>query len=348
MVIGFSNSAADTATSLVGIAKKVYLAHRHGSRILPRGLKGAPIDHTMSFRLFNIQSLIFRFFPRFGEMVFDRFVKNLQDQSFKLRPEWNFEPAGKIPIISDTLVPCLEDGSIESVPSLERVLNARTVRLEDGQQVEIDALIWCTGYKSDFSIVDQRFDPTCRTLPQQWVDARGSNNKPLFSLYHNVFSLEKPDSLAFLGNVHFAVGGFFIFDMASQAIAQVWKGTSKLPPIEKMRSAVGQHHSWLVDQAQRSVNVSPGTVDAGLWVTAMDDLAGTGINERLGYGWRGWLFWLTDTQFCHMLMDGIWSPHIHRAFETGKRKAWPGAREAIQRVNEAAAINKRRQKEKAA
>jgi dimethylaniline monooxygenase (N-oxide forming) len=34
MVLGFSNSAADTATQLVGVASKVYMAHRHGARVV--------------------------------------------------------------------------------------------------------------------------------------------------------------------------------------------------------------------------------------------------------------------------------------------------------------------------
>jgi dimethylaniline monooxygenase (N-oxide forming) len=34
MVVGFSNSAADTATQLVGVADKVYMAHRHGARVV--------------------------------------------------------------------------------------------------------------------------------------------------------------------------------------------------------------------------------------------------------------------------------------------------------------------------
>jgi dimethylaniline monooxygenase (N-oxide forming) len=34
MVVGFSNSAADTATQLAGIADKVYIAHRHGARVV--------------------------------------------------------------------------------------------------------------------------------------------------------------------------------------------------------------------------------------------------------------------------------------------------------------------------
>lgn len=133
----------------------------------------------------------------------------MQDKSFKIRPEWRFEHAGKVPVVSDTLIPCLEDGSISSVAGIRRILGATEVELQDGTRLEVDAIIWCTGYTSDFSMIEPRFDPTCR--PQQWLDASGSNGKSLFRLYHNVFSLEKPGSLAFLGNVSITLGGFPIF-----------------------------------------------------------------------------------------------------------------------------------------
>jgi dimethylaniline monooxygenase (N-oxide forming) len=134
--------------------------------------------------------------------------------------------------------------------------------------------------------------------------------------------------------------------MASMAIAQVWAGKSNLPPISAMETAVDKHHAWLADYAKRIHNVSPGQCKAGEWVRAMDDLGGTGVNEYLGYGWKGWLFWLRERKFCNMLMGGIWSPHIHRVFSTGKRKWWDGAREAIERVNERVANMRREAKEK--
>jgi dimethylaniline monooxygenase (N-oxide forming) len=300
-------------------------------RQLPRRVKGAPIDHTHSMRLFTIQSLIFKHLPRFGERMFDKFVKKMQNESFNIRPEWRFEPAGKVPVVSDTLVPCLQNGSLESVQGIKRVLGATEVELEDESTLDVDAMIWCTGYKSDFSLLDARYDPTSR--PQSWLGAPGSNGKSLFRLHHNIFSLEKPDSLAFLGNVHVTLGGFQIFDMASMAITQVWAGHSSLPPLPTMSMVVDRHQEWLADQAQRTFNISPGQCDAGTWVTAMDDLAGTGVNEYLGYGWKGWLFWWKERRFCNLLMGGIWSPHIHRVFE-GKRAVWEGARSAIEGVNE--------------
>lgn len=303
-----------------------------------------------------------KLFPRYGDSFFDSFMKDLQDKSFKIRPEWGFEvrvhrgstrnldqlyvyfpqPPQKIPMVSDNLVPFLEDGSIESVKGIKRILGPTTVELDDGKKIDVDTLIWCTGYQSDFSMIDPRFDPSC--CPSKWLAASGSNNKALFRLYHNVFSLEKPDSLAFLGYIQFALGGFQIFDMASQAIAQVWQGASSLPTHSEMESSVQKQHDWLIGQAQHGNNISSGTTDADPWMRAIEGLAGTGVYEYLGYGWKGWLFWLRDRSFCNMLMGGIWSPHIHRVFE-GRRKTWAGARQAIERVNEAVAARRRMHKQ---
>ena len=270
-------------------------------------------------------------FPIFGAKMFDKFVKSLQDRSFKLRPEWGFEPAQVTPIVSDCLVDYLECGLIESVKGVKRVVGETQVELDDGKVLDVDVLIWCTGYKADFSMLEPRFDPT-RRASSAWSSASGSNGKPLARLYHNVFSLEKPDSLAFLGNVHTTLSGFQLFDMATMAIAQVWKSGSTLPSRSAMEKAVDEHHGWLAEQANRRSNVSPGMVDGGAWLHVFDDLAGTGVNEYLGYGWKGWWFWLCNVKLCNLLTGGVWSPHIHRFFG-GKRRRWEGAEAAIVKVN---------------
>ncbi|KAJ8108380.1 hypothetical protein OPT61_g8212 [Boeremia exigua] len=331
MVVGFGNTAADTATALANVAEKVYIAHRNGARVLPRRVNGKPVDHALSLRLFTIQTWMTKYFPVFSAKMFDNFVKSLQDKSFKLSPEWGFEPPQATPIVSDYLVDYLEAGLIESVKGVKRIVGASQAELDDGKMVEVDVLIWCTGYKADFSMLEPRFDPTNRPAPA-WSSASGSNGKPLARLYHNVFSLEKPDSLAFLGNVHTTLSGFLLFDLASMGIAQVWKGASTLPPKPEMEAAVDAHHVWLSEQASRRSNVSPGMVDGGVWLHTFDDLAGTGVNEYLEFGWKGWWFWLWNMKVCNMLMGGVWSPHVHRFFD-GKRKKWDGAEAAMKEVN---------------
>lgn len=133
--------------------------------------------------------------------------------------------------------------------------------------------------------------------------------------------------------MHFALGGFHIFDMASMAIAQVFKNPSVLPPKSQIEREVEHHHTWLTNMARRGYNVSPGNVDAGPWMRAMNELGGTGVNEHLGYGRKAWWFWMRNMKFCNLLVGGIWSPCIYRVFDGEKGKSWAGAREAVEHVN---------------
>lgn len=70
-----------------------------------------------------------------------------------------------------------------------------------------------------------------------------------------------------------------------------------------------------------------------------NDAAGTGVNEYLGYGLKGWWFWLTNMRLCNVLMGGVYSPHLYRVFE-GKRRKWDGAGAEIERVNEAVRVSR--------
>jgi dimethylaniline monooxygenase (N-oxide forming) len=65
------------------------------------------------------------------------------------------------------------------------------------------------------------------------------------------------------------------------------------------------------------------------------DTAGMRVDEMLGYGLKGWGFWLRDWKFCNLLMGGIESPLVDRQFE-GKRKKWEDARRSIVEQNQEA------------
>lgn len=76
----------------------------------------------------------------------------------------------------------------------------------------------------------------------------------------------------------------------------------------------------------------PVVVNGLEWTAWADRTAGTGVNEYLGWGWKGWKFWFQEPRFCSLLMGGIYSPHIYRYFD-GKRKKWGGARAEIERLH---------------
>ena len=300
----------------------------------------------MTARKANMAGFLEINFPRVYDFMFNTMLKKLQDGAFHIRPEWKLSPAPSIkhqvPIISDNLVDLLESGAVESVDGVKRVVGPNEIELFDGTRLEVDSIIWCTGYKTDFSLLERSVDPTRHTTPK-WDIAVGSRGKPLSRLYQNVFSLDHPDSLAFMGCVAFATGAFPLYDLASMAVAQVWKGNSPLPSIEQMNRAVDKQHDFICDIAKEGSAV-PGWVRQGEWVTWANDAAGTGVNEHLGWGLKAWKFWFQDRAFYKLLMDGIHTPFLWRVFEGEKRKAWEGARTEIEKVNRAVEENKKRKK----
>ncbi|CAI0651037.1 unnamed protein product [Colletotrichum noveboracense] len=300
---------------------------------LPRVKEGKPVDHTINVRYVTWQRVFERFFPSLVEKLFNNFGKRLQDEAFNIRPEWKLSPAPSLkkylPLITDNLIDSLESGAVLSVEGISGVVGPNKVELTDGKVIKVDTIIYCTGYMSDFSLLDPKYDPTRETTPD-WAAARGSRGKPLPRLYQGVFSLSHPHSLAFQGAVALTMGQFQINDLSSMAVTQVWKGRSALPPQEEMEQAVDKHHAWIIELAQEG-SVLPQTVNPYQWADWADQTAGTGVNEYLGWGWKGWKFWFQEPRFCSVLMGGVYSPHIYRVFD-GKRKRWGGARTEIERL----------------
>ncbi|KAL1854511.1 hypothetical protein VTK73DRAFT_8733 [Phialemonium thermophilum] len=338
LIVGFGNTGADTAVSLVGVANKVYISHREGTLIFPRLRNGCPVDHSLTARMTAVQGLFQRHFPGIAEALLNNFGKKLQDEAFNIRPEWGLSPAPSlkfgIPVVSDEIVAALEAGTVESVPGVRAAVAPRAFELQDGRRLdEIDAVIYCTGYCADFGLLEPRFDPTRDTTPA-WAAAPGSRGKPLPRLYRNIFSLDHPYSLVYVGGVFTPLPAFPLFDVTSMALVQVWRGRSPLPPRDEMIASVDRHHAWMVENA-KIAKVTPNLVDRREWSAWVDEAAGMGIQERLGWGWRGWAFWLSDPKLCSLLMTGLSSPHQYRLFDCGKRKAWRGARAEIERVNRA-------------
>ncbi|KAF6828212.1 hypothetical protein CMUS01_08666 [Colletotrichum musicola] len=342
LVVGIGNTGADTAVSLIGKANKIYSSHRHGTVIIPRTKNGRSIDHSVNFRFMTLQRILERRVPKLAESLYEDFVKKLQNDAFDIRPEWRLSPAPSLkttpPIISDTIVQAYASGDVESVPGIRRVVGPKEVELDDGRIVEVDAMIYCTGYNPDFGMLDPKADPTSRP-PTRWRKVKGSRGKPYLRLYKNVLSVEYPESLAFMGCVALSAGAFQIFDLASMAVVQLWKGGSPLPHRGEIEREVADHEDWIIGLAEKE-SVHAQMVQGHSWLEWADRTAGCGVNEYLGWGWEGWRFFLQEPELCGLLMGGLYSPHIYRFFD-GKRKKWDGAREEIERVNRTPCVKRK-------
>lgn len=322
---------------------------------LPRLHKGRSFDHGLTYNLMTVQKVLHRLAPNLSTSMFTSFVRKLQDTAFPVihqHPEWRLSPAPSLrqsfPFVSDELVPGLERGDIVSVPGLHRVVGANSVELgapTDGSEPttldDIDVILFCTGYVSDLgmSLLDPSVHPARNTDPE-WLALPGSRGKPLARLYRNVFSLDYPDSLAFMGAAVFATPAFQLYDVASMAVAQIWgvepHNSSTLPPKPEMERHVDEQHAWILEYA-RTGPVYPQLTKQFEWLAWADEAAGTNVDANLGWGLQGWRFYLGNRRLYKLLTSGIYTPHLYRIFASDKRKAWPGAREAIERMNQQAA-----------
>ncbi|KAK9366663.1 flavin monooxygenase-like protein [Lipomyces kononenkoae] len=344
LVVGLGNSAVDTCTQLADHAEKVYVSHRHGINIVsrpcaihiafPRICKGKPLDFHISRRDEGLKHMLDAFVPRLSRKLHDWRVQQLTTESFDLDPAWRIHPPPSIlthqPTISDSFINCLQDGSVTSVAGIRSFVGGDRIELEDGSVIAADAVIFCTGYVPDFNLI-HGFDITNGSTMSNL-----RHNSPFPRLYQNIFSPDYPESMAFLNNWAYTVGVFPIADLASMAIAQVWKGAFSLPPKDEMNREIDAHYNWLGSVAKGDT-LYPGMVQEGPWLHWLNDAAGTGVNENLGFGLKGWIFWLRNPRFCNVLMGELASVHAFRLFN-GRRKKWDGAKEAVLRANENAKL----------
>jgi dimethylaniline monooxygenase (N-oxide forming) len=263
-------------------------------------------------------------------------MKKVQDSYWEIKPEWKLHPIPS-PIragatMNEDLVPHLHAGKIELLRGLARV-NGSTVELSDDSVVpNVDAVIFCTGYRPSYSIIDPAVDP-CRHTRKDWATLKGANGRPLARLYQGIFSLDYPESLAVLGTSPFTPQACLNYDLCSMAVSQIWKGNSALPSQHEMNAHVDAQHEAVCKFASTGDIFNVNMRNNWDWFKWADDAAGLGIAERIGYGAKGWSFWYHDRKLCRLVMDGLMSPHIMRLFDEGKRKPWPNARKEIEKVN---------------
>ncbi|KAL6414436.1 FAD/NAD(P)-binding domain-containing protein [Ilyonectria robusta] len=335
VILGLGNTGNDVAEELVGKAASVAIAHNHGAVVLPRDMDKITGTKGLTYRFSRLVGFLETWYPSYSEYLFDEKAKFIMNQAFgKVDPSWHLDPAPSIkvvnPVVSDTLINRLKTGDIQSIPGIKQIVGPRKVELQDGRVIEADAIICCTGYKYGFNLLDPQVSPTAEKS-SAWLDAAGSKGRPLPRLYQNVFSLKEPDSLAFLGCAWFVTSAFSLADIASMCIAQVWAGHTKLPAQSEMEKWMDRQEKRISSLAQRGT-VIPASVSARDWLIWADKTAGMGVEEHLGWGWNGWLFWLKHGSLWKMLMDGPQTAAVWRLFD-GRRRKWDGARAEIEQAN---------------
>lgn len=336
-------TASELINILIPVASKVYMSHRRGGYIVPTWRKGVPGDLLVSWRRRQIAAFLQRRLPALHKWAADTALAYLMKSQWgTLDPAWRLLPSPSVtlslPSGSNTLVPQLKEGKLTSLHGIKRFTGSRGVELDDGTVIEdVDAVIYATGYSADFSVAPL----VERSRPSDY------NGPDIPRLWMNVLPPQYADSMALL--CHSAYGknnGFSFNDVQAMAISNIFRGVHPLPSRQKMESWVDTHHAWLATRWRAEpVGFDPSAVKTYEFQSFLHNAAGTGM-ENLGWGWKGWKFFFQDPKMSYLMNNGVETAHAFRYFETGKRKTWAGAREAIIKANEAVKVFPIKEEEK--
>ncbi|MTD45975.1 NAD(P)-binding protein [Conexibacter sp. W3-3-2] len=202
LVVGMGNSAMDIASDLSLVADHVVLSVRHGSWVVPKRLLGKPADQVTSPWAAVHVPLALR---QAVSQTLLRLVSGPPERYGLPKPQRGlFEDH---PTISDTILSRISHGRITPRGAISR-LEADGVVFADGVREQLDAIVWCTGYRVDMPFLDPALlGPEPTELP----------------LYKRVFHLDVPD-LHFVGYMQSTGSAFPIVERQSALLAAALTG----------------------------------------------------------------------------------------------------------------------------
>ncbi|KAI3324535.1 FAD/NAD(P)-binding domain-containing protein [Xylariaceae sp. AK1471] len=388
LVVGIGNTACDVSLTLANHASKVYQSYRRGRIMLSRYRDdGIPLDTQFSWPVLRLKYLIDYLVPWLIGPLGDKFVINKmisaaarsellepgmsEKEKWKraekrVRDDWRLVPCPSMahvhPAVQEDFFPALHRGDITPVHGFKDFAGDLEVLLDDDTVLEVDAVIFCTGYDLDFSIMPELEIDGASGLPLKvageiseqhltagigsGAEARGEQTQPhLPRLYHMIFPPRWASSVAILSWIAPQENVWCVSELASMAVAQIWaadtavgsnttfkqppvdnyRAPALLPSLEEMNAQVDAYHTWWRTQWQTEHSMRPGYVQGYLFYRFLHESAGTGLYENLDHIFtiRGWSLWWYDRDLWTRLSKGPLNSYAWRLFDTNP-KGKPG------------------------
>jgi len=241
LILGIGNSATDIAVESSRNADKTFLAMRRGAYIIPKYLRGVPLDQAGAPRLLSrLPMPVQRFF-------YSQALRGAQGQMTDYGlPEPDHRILEAHPTVSSELLSRLGHGAITIKPNISEFTGGKTVRFDDGSEEEVDIVIYCTGYKVTFPF----FRPDFFSAPDNQLE-----------LYRRVVSPDHP-GLFFVGFIQPLGAIMPIAERQSEWIADLIEGAVGLPSPDEMREDIRRE----IDRMQRRyVSSKRHTIQVDFW-----------------------------------------------------------------------------------
>ena len=221
LVLGIGNSASDIAVESSRVAAATYLAMRRGAHIVPKYLFGVPTDHLTDSPLAR---------GPLGSSRSDGAMLRLAQgkvTDYGL-PKPDHAVLHAHPTVSDDLLTRLGHGDITVRPNVDRFEGVK-VFFTDGRAVEVDVVVYCTGYKVTFPFLDERVVP------------RRDNH---VDLYRRVVHPDHP-GLYFVGLIQPLGAIMPLAEAQSEWVADLVTGAAPLPTYDEMRRQIRDYDERL-------------------------------------------------------------------------------------------------------
>ncbi|MBB3060289.1 NAD(P)-binding domain-containing protein [Microbulbifer rhizosphaerae] len=228
LCVGMGESSADITSEISSVAKKCILSLRRYHAVAPRYMAFQEdtyftIDTSwLTSRIVN--RLPHRFHAGITKGIFKRYV-NSRNPDLRIRGQWLMKsgPSFHQAVTkNERLFKPIADGKvIPNIGGIKR-FDEGGVIFKDGTREEIDAVVFCSGYKLEFPF-----------LNKQISDMR--------DLFKQMFIPEIGESLAFIGFVRPQQGGIpAIAEMQSRYLAQLYSNRTNLPSLQEQRQVIRQ------------------------------------------------------------------------------------------------------------
>lgn len=221
MVVGVGNSGAQIAVDVSHDARMTYLSLRRGVYVLPHYLFGIRIDKVMGpLNDWWVKKILP--YPLTG-LMFTGLYKLLIAKRKQLgMPKPDHLMMSSLPTLSENFANRVGDGKLKVVPQVQRI-DGNTVHFVDGSSLDVDAVIYATGYTTDFPF-----------LPQSLLQVQ-DNRIPLFQ---RIF-LPQVKDVAFIGLFQAVTWGFLdMMERQAELAADYFAGTYRRPSPEVERQQI--------------------------------------------------------------------------------------------------------------
>lgn len=221
MVVGVGNSGAQIAVDVSHDARMTYLSLRRGVYVLPHYLFGIRVDKVMGpLNDWWVKKILP--YPLTG-LMFTGLYKLLIAKRKQLgMPKPDHLMMSSLPTLSENFANRVGDGKLKVVPQVQRI-DGNTVHFVDGSSLDVDAVIYATGYHTDFPF-----------LPQSLLQIE-ENRIPL---YQRIFLPEVPN-LAFIGVFQAVTWGFLdMMERQAEVAADYFAGAYQRPTAEAERAHI--------------------------------------------------------------------------------------------------------------